>query len=107
MTSVQGTPSYMAPEQHGLGPEGVGPPADIWAFGATLVHLLSGRPPFSGLAPAEVVARVAHLRQPPELPLQVRAGPGPWRLGGHAARGRSRLWRLPRVLQANCRRCMR
>jgi uncharacterized RDD family membrane protein YckC len=43
-TSLAGTPLYMAPEQ-GRG-EPVDFRADIYALGATLFHLVSGRPPF-------------------------------------------------------------
>lgn len=43
---VLGTSHYMAPEQFEGGI--VGPPADVWALGATLYIALEGVPPFSG-----------------------------------------------------------
>jgi serine/threonine protein kinase len=41
-----GTPLYISPEQ--VRGETVGPHTDIYSLGATIYHLLSGRPPFSG-----------------------------------------------------------
>jgi WD40 repeat protein len=65
--AMLGTPQYMAPEQ------AAGEPADartdVYALGAMIYHVLTGRPPYTGASALEVVGRV--LVGPPEPVEQV------------------------------------
>jgi tetratricopeptide (TPR) repeat protein/tRNA A-37 threonylcarbamoyl transferase component Bud32 len=45
--TIMGTPGYMPPEQV-EGADQAGPPADVFALGAILVEVLTGRPPVEG-----------------------------------------------------------
>ena len=59
-TTIVGTPLYMAPEQARGDP--VDHRADMYSLGATLHHLVSGRPPFEGQTAMAIVSR--HLTEP-------------------------------------------
>ncbi|NVI91572.1 serine/threonine-protein kinase [Actinomadura sp. BRA 177] len=60
-TGPVGTPAYMAPEQ--IEDEPVGPPADVFAWGAAMVFAATGRPPF-GTGPSAAVMRRVTSRRP-------------------------------------------
>ena len=56
--SALGTPAYMSPEQARGDLDSLGPRSDVYALGATLYCLLTGRPPFEGDDIGEVLRKV-------------------------------------------------
>jgi serine/threonine-protein kinase len=83
--TIVGTLTYMAPEQAAGQP--VGPAADVYALGAILYEMLTGRPPFVPASddPGKLLSQVLHAAPPP--PRQLRPT-------------------VPPALEAVCLRCL-
>lgn len=58
-----GTPAYMSPEQAGSGM--VDARSDLWALGAVLFEMLTGRPPFRGDNSAAMISSILYDDPPP------------------------------------------
>ena len=65
-----GTPYYISPEQI-RGEVNIGPQADIYSLGATLYQMVTGRVPFTGKNPSEVMHK--HLKEPLTPPDHINA----------------------------------
>ncbi|KAJ1643166.1 Protein kinase of the Mitotic Exit Network [Coemansia asiatica] len=60
---VAGTPYWMAPEIIQL--DGACMASDIWSLGCTIIELLTGKPPYSGLMQMQALYRIVEDEHPP------------------------------------------
>jgi eukaryotic-like serine/threonine-protein kinase len=82
--AVMGTPRYMSPEQ--ARGEKVDVRTDIFSLGVTLYEMITGRQPFAGEKPGEMIAAILHDEPPPLAEYAPEAPPELQHLVGKALR---------------------
>jgi eukaryotic-like serine/threonine-protein kinase len=70
--AVVGTPSYMSPEQAAGRSGAIDGRSDVYALGAVLYHLLTGRPPFIADTPMQLALQILEHEPPPVRLLEPR-----------------------------------
>lgn len=70
--AIIGTPSYMSPEQAAGRTREISPVSDIYALGALLFSMLTGRPPFREENPMDTLVQV--IESEPPTPSSVQSG---------------------------------
>ena len=73
--AILGSPSYMAPEQASSRRSGVGPTADVYALGAILYQMLTGRPPFQAASALDTMLLLLEQDPIPPRVLNPKADP--------------------------------
>jgi serine/threonine-protein kinase len=85
--ALAGTLAYMAPEQAAGRLDRIGPWTDVFAFGAILYEILTGRGPYSGEDPGQALARAREARvTPPEEVSAIPLPPGLCEIAARAMR---------------------